>query len=397
MYMSYMDKVYIKGIIQNVLNTEFKSVERRNIHEYQDRLNFCCFYCGDSKNEHKKRGNLYFNKLLYICFNCGKKTNFDRLSKDFNQQIDPDKKLEIINHLDKVVSYKDYEEDILETSLDSIINLEDVERIFSQGDYALTDFKPIQKDGLVYSYLTSRGISPSMLTDIYQAKYWYNEDRYENVMCFLNRRANKVLGVQIRNLKEGKRRMFKIYNFETLYKWTKGIDEITDIDINQLVIYNKISYYFNILKVDFGQKITIFEGYLDSLFYPNSVGVVGVNTDFRFLENNNLEIQYFFDNDVAGFEKSEEKIKSGHSVFLWKKLFENIVRKKPNEDPYKLLYRISKIKDLNKLSELISGAFKKLELWEFFSKDEMDIKYIPKKEKYRKLNFKGVVGNNKGK
>ena len=67
----------------------------------------------------------------------------------------------------------------------------------------------------------------------------------------------------------------------------------------------------NILNVDFGSKVTVFEGYLDSLFYPNSVGVVGVNTDLIFLENNNLDLQYFFDNDKAGFDKSEEKIKEG--------------------------------------------------------------------------------------
>ena len=77
-------------------------------------------------------------------------------------------------------------------------------------------------------------------------------------------------------------------------------------EMNQLVVYNKLSYYFNILNIDFSQKITVFEGYLDSLFYPNSIGLVGVNTDSRFLENNNLDLQFFFDNDEAGF-KSRSK------------------------------------------------------------------------------------------
>jgi hypothetical protein len=158
------------------------------------------------------------------------------------------------------------------------------------------------------------------------------------------------LGAQVRNLKEGKRRLFKIYNFETLYKWVNSVEEILDIDMNQLIIYNKLSYYFNILNVDFGEMITVFEGYLDSLFYPNSIGVVGVNTDMRFLENNNLDLQYFFDNDLAGYSKSEEKIKEGFGVFLWKKLFQDIVDKKKTSDPHSLLYRISKVKDLNKLS-----------------------------------------------
>ena len=52
--------------------------------------------------------------------------------------------------------------------------------------------------------------------------------------------------------------------------------------------------------------------------------MVGVNTDYKLIENNGLDIQYFFDNDEAGFIKSEEKIKQEYPVFLWKKLFENI-------------------------------------------------------------------------
>jgi hypothetical protein len=135
------------------------------------------------------------------------------------------------------------------------------------------------------------------------------------------------------------------------------------------------------LNVDFNEKITIFEGYLDSLFYPNSIGVVGVNTDMKFLENNHLSLQYFYDNDSAGFSKSEQKIRQGYPVFLWKKLFENIVDKKQSQDPYSLMYRISKVKDLNKLSELSPNPFSKFELNKFFSKDLFDLKWIPKKEK----------------
>ena len=88
------------------------------------------------------------------------------------------------------------------------------------------------------------------------------------------------------------------------------------------VTKNSFMLFTYVLNVDFEKPITIFEGYLDSLFYPNSIGVVGVNTDLRFLENNNLDLQYFFDNDKAGFDKSEEKIKDGGKVFLWNKLID---------------------------------------------------------------------------
>jgi DNA-directed RNA polymerase subunit RPC12/RpoP len=380
-----MDKNYIKNCVQDVLNKEFKSIHKRKINEFADRLNIACCYCGDSKSEYKKRGNLYFNKLLYICFNCGKKTNFDKFTKDFGLRLDPSKKLEIIEHLNSQISFKDAEEDLMETELNKLLDFTDLERIFNSGDNIITDFEPIQKNTGLFQYLINRGIPPQLHQNIWGAKYWINDEKYEPVLVLLNKKGNKIIGCQIRNLKDGKRRLFKIYNYETLYKWIYNVEEITDIDANQLVIYNKLSYYFNILNVDFSEKITVFEGYLDSLFYPNSIGVVGVNTDMKFLENNQLDLQYFYDNDAAGYQKSEEKIKDGYPIFLWKKLFESIVDKKNSQDPYGLMYRISKVKDLNKLAELSLNPYKKFELNKFFSKDLMDLRWLPKKEK-KKFN-----------
>lgn len=389
-----MDKVYVKNIIQNILSKEFSSLHRRKIIEYEDRVNLCCPYCGDGKSEFKKRGNLYYNRLIYICFNCDKKTTLDRFCKDFNEQLDPDKKLEMIEHLNSVMTYSDFEGDFVDASLNNLIEMSDLERVFEQDLTPISDFRPIQVNGGVYKYLCGRGINPDMHKNIYQAKYWKNEDEYEWIIVMLNRRDDKVLGIQIRNLKEGKRRMFKIYNYENLLEWVSIGKDLPESDMSQLVIYNKLSYYFNILNVDFGRKITVFEGYLDSLFFPNSIGLVGVNTDYRFLENNNLELQYFFDNDEAGFKKSEEKIKEGWPVFLWKKFFEDVVNKKKTDDPYKLLYRISKVKDINKLSQLMSNPYSKMNLQSFFSNDILDIRWIPKFSR-KKKNFKDTDYNKK--
>jgi DNA-directed RNA polymerase subunit RPC12/RpoP len=376
-----MDKVYIKGLIQNILNKEFSNQQKRRIDEYADRLNMACPYCGDSsKSVHKKRGNLYFNKLFYICFNCDKKTSLDRLTKDFNEAIDPQKKLEIIEYLDSVVDYSDYDTDFNDFKLDDLFDIKDLEELFNVKDTTpIFDFKPISDKSGVFKYLIGRGIPKHLHKDIYQAKYSKGDEGFEHVIIFLNRRGDKVLGLQVRNLKEGRRRFFVIYNWESIYKWFHGDD--VELDIQKSVIYNKLSYFFNILNVNFENTITIFEGFLDSLFYPNSVGIVGVNTDLRFLENNNLDLQYFFDNDIAGYNKSEEKLLEGGKIFLWKKLFEDIVSKKKSDDPHKLLYRISKVKDLNKLNELVPESFKKLGLSNFFSEDLYDLKYLPKKSK----------------
>jgi hypothetical protein len=376
-----MDKVYLKSLVQTVLNSQFSSQNRRRINEYHDRINFCCAYCGDGKSENKKRGNIWWSKMVYICFNCGKKTNLDKFIRDFNVRMDPDKKMELIEHLNQNMSYRDAEDDLLDTEFGRLLDMSDIERIFNDGEHVITDFCPVRLDGTVCRYLVDRGIPPDLHKNIWEGKYWFNSDRYDPIICLLNRKGSKILGVQIRNLKDGKRRLFKIYNYETLYKWINSVDVIDDVDINQIVIYNKLSYYFNILNIDFSDTVTVFEGYLDSLFFPNSIGVVGVETDMKFLESNNLDIRYFYDNDSAGFDKSEQKMKEGFPVFLWKKLFQDIVDRKKSADPYGLMYRISKIKDLNKLSEMVNNPYKILNLSEFFSKDMLDVRWLPKREK----------------
>lgn len=377
-----MDKLYIQSMMQKILNKEFSAVPRRKINVYTDRLNVCCPFCGDGKSDYKKRGNLYFNRLIFICFNCDKKASFDRMCKEFNETIDPDQKLQMIEHLNSVVTYDDYQDNFIDAKFDKLINMVDLEVLFNSNNTPISDFRPIQVNGGVYKYLVGRGISPELHKNIYQGKYWKNEDESEWIIIMLNRKGDKVLGAQVRNLKEGKRRLFKIYNYENLYKWLHG--EEAEIDLSEMVIYNKLSYYFNILNVNFDNKITVFEGYIDSLFYPNSIGLVGVNTDFRFLESNNLDLQYFFDNDEAGYKKSEEKMEEGYSVFLWQKLFKDIVDKKKSDDPFKLEHRISKVKDLNKLSQLANNPYVKFGLDLFFSKDVMDVKWIPKLKKKKK-------------
>jgi hypothetical protein len=380
-----MDREYIKGLIQRILNKEFSNVNKRKMVDYVDRLNIACPYCGDSKNAYKKRGNLYTNRLIYICFNCDKRTNLDRMCKDFNEMVDPEKKLEMIEHLNSVMTYSDYETNMSDAKFENLIEMSELERVLNANLTPISDFKPIQPNSGIYKYLIGRGIAPEFHKNIYQAKYWKNEDESEWIIVMLNRRDSKVLGMQVRNLKEGKRRMYKIYNYENLLEWVNiGKDEPIEIDMNEMVIYNKLSYYFNILNVDLSDVITVFEGYLDSLFYPNSIGLVGVNTDYKIIEGSGLELRYFFDNDEAGYSKSEEKIKQGYPVFLWRKLFEDILQKKRPNDPMRFMYRISKVKDINKLATLSQDPYKSLTLDNYFSQDELDIKWLPKKKSWKK-------------
>ena len=103
-----------------------------------------------------------------------------------------------------------------------------------------------------------------------------------------------------------------------------------------------------------------------------------------------MDIQYFYDNDDAGWKKASQKIRSGYNVFLWNKMFEEIVEKKKTTDPYYLLNKIKKVKDLNKLACMIKNPYKELDLRSYFSKDSYDNRYIPhvkNKFSYKKKNI----------
>jgi hypothetical protein len=382
-----IDKNYINWVVNRVIGDQFSSPHKRRTIEHSDRINFCCPYCGDGNSQHKKRGNIYYNKLVYVCFNCDKKTNFTRFCKDFGQTIDPEKKLEILSYLDSIISVTDVRDDISSAHLKNLIPFELLKERISRGDSFIFDLGEITSQPLVSQYLQGRGIGPEIARNIYAAKYKLPGGRWEPVICFLNSKAGKVLSMQVRNLREGKWRMFKVYNFEFLYKFVHSVEEVTELDGQELLTYNKLGYFFGIMDVDFERTITVFEGYLDSLFYPNSIGVIGVNTDISFLENNSLDIQFFYDNDKTGDFKSGEKIKKGYKTFLWKKFFETLVELKKPEDPYQYLHRLSKIKDLNGLAKLVKDPYKTLSLERFFSKDVLDVSWIPKHKKTFRKNI----------
>tara|TARA_R110000772_G_scaffold3193_4_gene11544 strand:+ start:12600 stop:13811 length:1212 start_codon:yes stop_codon:yes gene_type:complete len=389
------DESYIKSILQQIVSKAHTHPDKKGVRvKAGGGFQIACPYCGDShKNPNKYRGNL--NKILfYKCFNdgCDRKTHFTSMCKDFNIEIDGKVKQQIYGYLDRYTnSVETLQDELMENGLNHLVDLEDLTECINTNkcESALSEFKPIQPGSIQFYYLVeTRGLDPKLFANIYQATFHVGGDWFEKVIIFLNRKGNKIIGAQVRNLKEGSKRLFHIYTFEDLYNMV-GKEELSD---GQKIMYNKLSYYYGILGVDFNKKITIFEGYGDAILWPNSIGIAGVNTDLKFMEENGLEIRYFFDNDDAGFDKSEEKIKKGFEVFLWRKMFEWVVEKKGTDDPFYHYNKINKVNDLTKLNLLIPDAYSKLEMINFFSVDQYDLKYVPKpkKKKWMKVNDKWV-------
>jgi hypothetical protein len=368
--MSKLDTNYVKDVIKEILNKAHTNPNKLHVADLGRRLNFSCPVCGDSKNTSKKRGNVWTNSLMFQCFNCGCLIHFNTLCKKYNIEIDPIKKEEWIKHSEEQVKYESNSNEFIINQLNRKISLSELCEYFNSqegfvpGRMNLSNFGPIQPGSPVDKYLTKRKVS--VRENIYQADWWITNKWVQPVLVNLNKKDDILLGMQLRNLEEGEKRKFRVFPFSELWNFLNE-----PLDPVEAAAYNKLSYYYNILNIDYGSPITVFEGYIDSTFFPNSVGLVGSFTDINFFLNPDLDTRFFFDNDETGITKSLEILKKGKDIFMWHKMFDELSRK--SKDPYAMFNKLTKIKDLNKLAQHVPNPYRKLELEKFFTKDEMDL------------------------
>jgi len=368
--------------IQEIVNKNHNASEKKKLIIKQKHVQCACPYCGDSdKILSKKRGYLWLNTLMFVCFNCETKKSFTKMCEDFNENIEIEDRIKIYNQVDNgSFSNKDYKL----SSLDKLLNTKDwINFMNNKKDSWLTNISPIVSGSHVHQYLTLnrniynfRGLHQGVYRKFKDGKCVFNT----NVLINMNVSGEKLLGIQLRNLEKDKeKRFFKIIDFEELYNSMNSnkLDEIESIP------YNKLSHFYNILNINFEDKVTIFEGYLDSLFYPNSIGMVGLSGDddlINFLTDadEGLKLQFFFDNDKAGNKKASKWLSKGYPVFLWEKLFEDILKKHTNR--YSIETKLKTIKDLNDLVLFFRSdkVYDELKLDNYFSKDEFDKIYLDK-------------------
>lgn len=384
---------YIKSKIQSILDKSHKTNAKKTIKSFPndtqpDRLNFACPVCGDSaKSDYKKRGNLYLDNLRFKCFNCDESMSFTKFCDTFNEPIDLDNRIKMYKYIDEHTTYRKTDEYILE-ELDKMIDIEEFMNYFNTRKNSwLYDIKPVENNSHVYQYLKYERLIQDF-SQIYQGIYRVvknNKTVYTTrVMISMNMtlgEKKKILGIQLRNLESDKtKRFYKIVEFEELYNYihtTEPLDEM------EAISYNKLSHFYNILNIDFEKPITIFEGFLDSLFYPNSIGMVGAKNDqdlLRFLTESDadLKLKFFYDNDTTGISKASKMLKKGFSVFLWNKLFDKLCDKEKNK--YDAKRKLIDIIDLNDLVKKAKNPniHESLKLDKFFSIDEFDVMFLDK-------------------
>lgn len=369
-----LDVDYIESIIQKILDKAHTVPEKRIIKRYPNnqnptKLNFACPICGDShKKMSMKRGHLHLKNLYYVCYNERETDSmfFSKFCKLFNIEIDLEKKMDIYKYLDNNWTYSK-KEDFALNSLDKLIDINEFSEHIKKRPTYLLNFGPIRLGSIQYKYLQERNIHN--YENIYEAVYKITDKWFEPVIVMLNKTEDKLLGMQLRNLKNIKeKRIYKFVDFQECYNMMHPEEPLDEIEA---VGYNKLSAIFNFLNVDLERPVYVFEGYLDSLFFPNSIALVGLDTDISIFENERVEMKFVLDNDEPGQRKSKQMIDDGHSVFLWKKLINELSKSKGS----KFKSALFNCKDVNKLVEFYNNPniYYDFNLEKYFAVDQFDL------------------------
>lgn len=354
----------ITNAIQQILNQTFVSGGKTKIKDMRGRLSLACPYCHDSHNdEHKKRGNLFWDSLQYHCFNdgCKKHKTVNQMLREFGlaDTLTGNERMAIYDfvksHASKFETVSTLEYDLFEHLVEMAVPLEDF--------YKFTNSRPIKKNGQGWDILKSR-----LLTNkAHEFAIGYNRLYILN----LTGDGKKVIGYQIRLLKTTSDNRYLSFNLEKLRAQCQMISPAEALNISNLEAdrLNKLSTIFHILQIDFTKTITAFEGPIDAKFMKNSLGLATVNRELDMFDDIPT-VRFFFDNDNAGTTAMRSLLKQKRYVFMWNKFISDFnLFEYDNNDELKDLNDIIRVCFNNKLN-----AYKYIN--EYFTNASLDSIYI---------------------
>lgn len=341
----------VKGIVSSALLKFFgNDSQRLKVYQGGNRLNFCCPYCGDSKDPKKKRGNLYLDTLTYKCYNggCGVFKNLNQFTRDFEIQsmLSSDEISEIAQiSRDSTIRKK------IRNSLDYFFveNYKDilVEREDLKDKLGLMELKGTYGE----KWLLERNHIPD-------SKFLWDPSRKNLYLLNLSGDETKVLGLQIRPVaKKNSGSKYYTYKLSGIYKnLLKIIDSEIILKAEEV---DPISSVFGFSTVDLDSMITTFEGPLDAWLCPNAIALCSINNPFPFDVTNK---RWMLDGDSIGRQKAREFLEKGEQVFLWGRFIKDCDL--PERSKW----------DLNDVVNYVRSTGKKIKrLDNFFSSDKWDI------------------------
>jgi hypothetical protein len=287
-------------LLQPILERRFSgNYQKQKILKYVDRLNFCCPVCGDSAHSNfKKRGNFILAgkfKNYFKCHNCNEFKRIDQFFKDFRVELN----LGVINYIsNNLVDFSHEQNQKYDLSI--FLDVDNIERYAIDREDLKRCFGLVEvKESQIYGYLIDR-------LQYKSNKFLYNPKK--DYLLVLNlTKTGRVLGTQ--------RRMFKGDNKYLTYKLSKLYELMGNSGVVPEEI-DSLSEIFNICLIGFNKSVTCFEGPLDSFLFSNAISNTGANKSIPF----DIELKFFFDDDITGRKHTFEEINKGNSVFLWGKI-----------------------------------------------------------------------------
>jgi len=299
-------KSKIRSLVKEAIVKAHNEPSKHMLKEMPGRITMACPFCGDSSSDHKKkRGNLYWDTLQYHCFNCGTHSNAYQLLKEHHVKFkNTDDSIQVIDYIQEHKMETNHievlEHDVFKLAYDLSPTRTELKEWF--------DFYEIQPGDPAFFYLRNRLLSSKLDRFMYSPK-----DKRIVVLNLAPK--DKVIGFQTRSLIKKVNSRYLTYDLEKIYE--EAGKELV-ISEEELVSVKKVSTLFNVMMVDFEREVTMFEGPIDSMFIPNSIGLATAGRSTEEFDEIPT-IRYMFDNDVTGKKKMMEKLKRGRKIFIWEK------------------------------------------------------------------------------
>lgn len=296
----------------NILKKEFPNNPRKqDLRVKRDEFQFACPFCGDSASDsNKKRAHILLEgkfKGLFKCFNCGKSMDIRSFFKSFDVDFDmatTDKLIE----MGETGRYS--KETFVDTGLNMIVDISEIEKFAVDVEQlkricGFVDISQSNKNEGYY-YLVKR------------CQFNFSNFLYDPAgrnLIVLNRISNGgIIGFQKRDLTGTRKAKYLSYNLARIHK-----DFLKD-DIEIPEKLNNLSLVFNLFNVNISKRIIVTEGPMDAFLLNNAVASAGAGKAIPL----NLNFYYLYDDDPTGREHSLSQINSGHYVFLWSRMKEDL-------------------------------------------------------------------------
>ena len=251
--------LYIDAKYAQILGSRLRNFKQKNDYLW----NFSCPVCGDSsKNKLKARGYIYRAKadLFVKCHNCGYGTNIGNLIKYVDHKLYDEYVLERYtsgaskhnDHKDiKDTSVKIESTILTDSVLDSLSSIKDLPETHPAVKYVINRKIPKDKWNLLYFAPKFKKFTNTVVPKFQEPIV---DDHPRMVIPYFNSHG-KVFAFQGR-----------AYGKEDPKYYAVKIDD------NEEKIYG-------LERVDYGKRIYVVEGPIDSLFLPNAIAVSGASFD----------------------------------------------------------------------------------------------------------------------